>query len=75
MNTERIGQAAGAIWSKLHDKGIPGTPLADAKKIPGFTQDEVLAGLGWLAREGKLSFKEGSKRSLVVTLVEEEVLA
>jgi hypothetical protein len=72
MNVDKIGQAAGAVWKKLHDKGSSGIAFADLKKVTGFTADEVLAGLGWLAREGKLSFKEGAQKKLVVTLIEED---
>jgi hypothetical protein len=75
MSTDRIGQAAGAIWKKLHEKGGTGTAFADVKKLTGFTQDEILAGIGWLAREGKLSFKEGAQRRVIISLVEEQVYA
>ena len=73
MNAERIGQAAGSIWQRLHSKGCTGISFADLKKVPGYTPDEALAGVGWLAREGKLSFKSDGKKT-VVTLVEEEIL-
>ena len=73
MNAEKIGQAAGAVWKKLHDKGVSGVAFADLKKITGYTSDDILVGLGWLAREGKLSFKDGPQKKLVVTLVEEEI--
>ena len=72
MNAERIGQAAGAIWNKLHSKGTDGVAFVDLKKITGYTSDELMAGLGWLAREGKLCFKTENKR-FVVSLVEEEI--
>ena len=72
MNTEKIGQAAGAIWKKLNSKGAKGVSFTELKKVPGFTNDTVLAGIGWLAREGKLSFSVQGKKT-VVTLVEEEV--
>ena len=72
MNAERIGQAAGAIWRKVHEKGLSGVAFTELKKLTGFTTDEVLAGIGWLAREGKLSFKEGTQKKLIVSLVEEE---
>ncbi len=75
MTPEKIGQAAGAVWKKLHEKGASGLALMDLKKVTGFTQDEATAGIGWLAREGKLSFKEGAQKKLVVSLVEEEVFA
>lgn len=75
MTPEKIGQAAGAIWKKLHEKGGSSLALTDLKKIAGFTQDEATAGIGWLAREGKLSFKEGAQKKLLVALVEEEAFA
>lgn len=74
MNSERIGQAAGVVWKRLYSRGMTGIPLADLKKVPGFTGDELMAGLGWLAREGKLSFQVQGKK-LTVTLVEDEILA
>jgi hypothetical protein len=70
MNSERIGQAAGAIWTRLHQKGGAGLSFTEIKKAPGFTADEILAGIGWLAREGKLSFQTEGKKS-VVRLAEE----
>jgi hypothetical protein len=70
MNCDRIGQAAGALWNRLSAKGTAGISLTDLKKVPGVTSEEALAGLGWLAREGKLSFRtEG--RKIVVALTEE----
>jgi hypothetical protein len=74
LNSERIGKAAGAIWGKLHSRGKEGVTLADLKKASGFTADEALAGIGWLAREGKLCF-EPQGRKFVVKLVEEEIYA
>ena len=71
MNAEKIGQAAGTIWKELHEQGSDGLTLTDIKKLEGFTADEALSGIGWLAREGKLSFKTEGKKSLII-LVEEE---
>jgi hypothetical protein len=73
MNAERIGQAAGSIWQRLHGKGCSGISFSDLKKLAGYTPDEAMAGVGWLAREGKLSFKSDGKKTMV-TLVEEECL-
>jgi len=73
MNTERIGEAAGTLWRKLHVRGPMGILLADLKKLPGFTPDEATAALGWLAREGKLAFQNDGKK-LAVSLVEDEIL-
>jgi hypothetical protein len=74
MNSERIGQAAGVIWKKLRDRGETGLTLTEIKKITGFTTEEALAGIGWLAREGKLCFPIDGKKS-AVKLVHEEIFA
>lgn len=75
MTPERIGEAAGALWRRLHAKGQEGVPLSELRKIPGFTPDETIAGIGWLAREGKLCFRTNGKRGTIVSLVGEEILA
>ena len=72
LNAERIGKAAGAVWNKLHARAKDGVTLTDLKKVTGFTADECLAGIGWLAREGKLCFETQGKKS-VVKLVHEEI--
>ncbi len=71
MTSNSIGLAAGAIWRKLHEKGTAGLSFGDLKKISGFSADEIVAGAGWLAREGKICFKEGPRKTLCVSLVEE----
>ncbi|MBI4605438.1 MAG: winged helix-turn-helix domain-containing protein [Planctomycetes bacterium] len=73
MTTEKIGQAAGAIWKRLHEKGTSGLFITEVKKIPGFGTDELLAGVGWLAREGKLCFKDAIGKRIVLSLVGEEI--
>jgi hypothetical protein len=73
MTTNTIGFAAGAIWKKLHEKGSTGHSFGDLKKITGYSADEIVAGIGWLAREGKICFKEGPRKTLIVSLVEEAV--
>ena len=65
MNTEKIGAAVGALWARLAESGDEGVTLTELKKEPGLTGDEVVAALGWLAREGKLSFKAQGRRSFV----------
>lgn len=64
MNVERIGAAAGVIWERLSRDGE--LTLSELKKTPcDFTVDEVVAGLGWLAREGKVSIGVRSRRYYV----------
>jgi len=72
MDCERIGKAAGAIWTHLHDADEPRT-IAALKKIAGYTGDEIIAGLGWLAREGKVDFQVQGKK-ISVSLSQAELL-
>lgn len=74
MSTETIGKAAGTVWKRLFEKGATGLTVAEVKKTPGFSADEAIAGLGWLAREGKLCFREVGKKQ-VVSLVDQEICA
>lgn len=62
-----IGEIAGVIWQVLTEKG----PLTMAKlvKAVGEPRDTVMQGLGWLAREGKVSINEEG-RNRVVSLQE-----
>ena len=74
MTVDRIGEAAGVVWNKLYAKGPKGVSLTELKKLQGFTSEEIVAGLGWLAREGKLSL-QASGRRIVVQLIEQEMCA
>ena len=65
MTSDRIGLAAGALWKKLHDKNGAGLSFTEVKKLTGFTPDEAAAAIGWLAREGKLSFQTESRKCVV----------
>jgi hypothetical protein len=66
METE-IGDAAGIIWQYLDQHG--GTSLRKLREGTKLSDHILLMALGWLAREGKLSFgKEG--RTLKIGLRE-----
>ncbi len=68
MDSEKIGAAAGIIWERLRAKAREGCTLNELKrKTPGFTADEVVAGVGWLSREGKLEAST-SGRKILLTL-------
>jgi hypothetical protein len=58
-----IGEIAGSIWRVLSDNG----PLSMAKlvKAVGEPRDTVMQGLGWLAREGKISIDEEGRNRVV----------
>jgi Winged helix-turn-helix domain (DUF2582) len=53
-----IGDAAGTIWQYLDERGE--TTLSRLKQQAKLPEQIVLMGIGWLAREGKLSLvREG----------------
>mgnify|MGYP006301155069 CR=1 FL=1 len=62
---DQVGQTAGVIWRTLSERG----PLTMAKlvKAVGQPRDVCMQGLGWLAREDKVSVVEEG-RSRVVSL-------
>lgn len=55
MLLEKIGISAGLIWSTLEtgEKNVKAI-----KKATKLAEKELNLGLGWLAREGKVKFKE-----------------
>lgn len=65
MNYEKIGSAAGIVWNRLKEVDSEGVTITELKKLRGVTTDEVVAAIGWLAREGKLSFQAQGRKSLV----------
>ncbi len=56
---EEIGTTAGEIWHYLekHEKASPSKLIQELKK----TERMVLMGIGWLAREGKLTTKKRNR--------------
>ena len=59
MSTEEIGEVAGKIWHHLHENG--GSTIAKLKKEIEAPSDLVMQGLGWLAREGKVEYRQEGK--------------
>jgi len=62
-----IGTVAGQIWHYLEESG-PVTMTQLAKQIDA-PRDLIMQGVGWLAREGKVTFHNGA-RSRRVGLIE-----
>jgi hypothetical protein len=59
----KIGEAAGKIWQTLSSQGpMPKANLAKAAKLD---KDLLEQGIGWLAREGKISLTDGGKKLAV----------
>lgn len=55
MLTEKIGTNAGLIWSVLENGE---QNVKAVKKATKLAEKELNLALGWLAREGKISFRE-----------------
>jgi hypothetical protein len=61
----KIGAAAGMVWQYLDQNGA--VTLSKLAKEIDASRDQVMQGIGWLAREGKIRFDETS-RSKVISL-------
>ncbi len=64
---DSIGTVAGLVWGHLDENG-PVTLSKLAREVDA-PRDLVMQGVGWLAREGKIEFQEGS-RSKTIALTE-----
>ena len=64
MIISKIGENAGLIWNALQGGALT---LKALKKVTKLKNDELYLALGWLAREGKVSFTEGE--DLTITLL------
>ncbi|MBQ2291923.1 MAG: winged helix-turn-helix domain-containing protein [Paludibacteraceae bacterium] len=64
MIISKIGENAGLIWNALQGGALT---LKALKKATKLKNDELYLALGWLAREGKVSFTEGE--DLTITLL------
>lgn len=72
MEISLIGTHAGAVWTALNEKGE--MDLAKLKKESKLADTEVLAAIGWLAREGKIQCtetKKGRRTVEIFSLVQE----
>lgn len=65
MLENEIGKTAGAVWKVLHSQGE--MSMTALKKAVGSKDSTVDWAIGWLAREGKLSFRK-DKNVLKVSL-------
>ncbi len=65
MYRNQIGNTAGTIWQYL-DKHESAS-ITKLKKEIGVPADQVLQGLGWLAREDKIVY-EGKNRGFIIRL-------
>ena len=59
---QKIGENAGKVWGAL-ENGAQG--IKALKKATKLKNDELALALGWLAREGKVTFAEGEAEIVV----------
>ena len=55
-----FGVNAGKVWNVLNKNKGP-IPVAKIMKLGKLKRDDVLAGLGWLGREGKIEIVKKKK--------------
>lgn len=58
MTKERIGENAGIVWRVLHNNKCSWEELVKATELNLL---ELAAAIGWLVREGNISFDNDSK--------------
>ena len=68
MNIESIGTWAGEVYKALENSDTRMLGLKGLKKATKLKKDELMAALGWLGREGKVTLAENDE-DIVVTLV------
>ena len=68
MNIESIGTWAGEVYKALEGTDTRMLGLKGLKKATKLKKDEIMAALGWLGREGKITIGEDDQE-IVVTLV------
>lgn len=59
----QIGETAGAIWRVLSEQGP--TSLARLPKLTDASKDAVLLGIGWLAREDKITIEDRGRVKMI----------
>ena len=62
MNVELIGANAGKIWNALQNGALATKALKKATKLK---DADLNLALGWLAREGKLTFSETEDETII----------
>lgn len=68
MNIESIGTWAGEVYKALESQDTHILGLKGVKKATKLKKDELMAALGWLGREGKITLTTADD-DIVVTLV------
>ena len=58
----KIGENAGLVWGALQNGALG---LKALKKATKLKNEELYLALGWLAREGKLTFEETEAETII----------
>ena len=62
MDISLIGANAGSVWNALHENGE--LDLTKLKKETKLSEIEILAAIGWLAREGKVKSQKKQRKDV-----------
>lgn len=65
--TAEIGETAGRIWRALKEKGE--LSLGGLKASLDINERLFCMGIGWLAKEDKINFKQGKKKNECVVFL------
>ncbi|MDE5791557.1 MAG: winged helix-turn-helix domain-containing protein [Muribaculaceae bacterium] len=68
MDIESIGTWAGEVYKALESSDTRMLGLKEVKKATKLKKDEIMAALGWLGREGKISITTDDK-DIITTLI------
>ncbi|MBD5189589.1 MAG: winged helix-turn-helix domain-containing protein [Bacteroidales bacterium] len=68
MDIESIGTWAGEVYKALENSDTRMLGLKEVKKATKLKKDEIMAALGWLGREGKISVTTDDK-DIITTLI------
>lgn len=68
MNIESIGTWSGEVYKALESSDTRMLGIKGVKKATKLKKDEMMAALGWLGREGKITITENDE-DIIVALV------
>lgn len=68
MDIESIGTWAGEVYKALESSETRMLGLKEVKKATKLKKDEIMAALGWLGREGKITVTTDDK-DIITTLI------
>lgn len=68
MNIESFGTWAGEVYKALESSDTRMLGLKQIKKATKLKKDEIMAAMGWLGREGKITVVENDD-DIIATLI------